>query len=593
MTTWRHAYFILIFLCGPLAVDGTIVEAWVQHESRYQQASTQEPVPAFPGFAGRASLLLAAGSGIQSGFVRLPNGLFVEKSVSNRLLSFEEEAGSISRLNQRFPEGVYRFSLALPQGGFIEGEVGGSFGQIPADVPHVTNYPALQRIDPVQPFQVTWQPWEGPPGNGFIEVEIWRFRAFEDPVLVFRRGPATSPLDPAATSIELPAGLFLEEGSYALKLAFAQLAQTPAPTETPPPYPAYSVTAAANWIELGLTTDPELNPRLNWLTVHELAWPTTERHFLSPPLQPSPYTVANIAFAPNQFSSTPPAHIHLTGPENTPYASSVAIGEDLDPVFGEARYVIPPNGLGWPQPGLYEVSFRDRTYAFEQASPPSPETSTVVYPTVTLGDSGTIERIDWQYVSHATGQVLPPPVDFPILDVVIVGREGTAPILAFDLPSEQMQLQPTESAAWQDVERAIFTLRTDSGDSLTSVYSLTLYPSPLEIYFYDLNISGNWARVNWFDLLEGSSWPWCWSSDHGWIYAHGSGWNHPVFFDNGIGWWTTSPDTFPFIYHYASGRWFYYRAATRFPARMFYVFNPDGPGGQWIQEGDIGEVFNR
>lgn len=87
----------------------------------------------------------------------------------------------------------------------------------------------------------------------------------------------------------------------------------------------------------------------------------------------------------------------------------------------------------------------------------------------------------------------------------------------------------------------------------------------IEYSGYDFwHSSGNWG---WF---IGEYFPWVYHLHHGWLFFNPAGQQDAVFyFDAALGWVYFQPQSYPYLYSYTKGRWFYYLKDTASP-RWFY-----------------------
>lgn len=74
---------------------------------------------------------------------------------------------------------------------------------------------------------------------------------------------------------------------------------------------------------------------------------------------------------------------------------------------------------------------------------------------------------------------------------------------------------------------------------------------------------------------------WKYNPSHGWFYVAGeSPWTYFHGLD-GV-WWVSNPTYHPWVYHIATGEWYFYLEGTQYPQRWFW-----SPATDWIIESDI------
>jgi hypothetical protein len=144
--------------------------------------------------------------------------------------------GGVSNLTQNFvaPEnyflfGIYSnltaFNAAFPAGNYVFNVMASTSNQnvtvnLPAgmtqpNAPHVANYAAAQAINPAQPFQLTWDAFQG--GTTFDHISLSIGDTFETP-----DAGSLGALNGTATSFTIPAGTLQPGSNYNATLTFTR-----------------------------------------------------------------------------------------------------------------------------------------------------------------------------------------------------------------------------------------------------------------------------------------------------------------------------------------------------------------------------------
>ncbi len=100
------------------------------------------------------------------------------------------------------------------------------------------------------------------------------------------------------------------------------------------------------------------------------------------------------------------------------------------------------------------------------------------------------------------------------------------------------------------------------------------------IFVYDNILGGTgWTDSDWMGELADDNYPWVYHKQHGPIYV--DAWRDDIVWtsDPAIGWFYSSSELYPWIYHVDSDEWYYYHTLSASPNRMFMNSNK-----QWLPE---------
>lgn len=563
-----------------------IGQVWIAREIVAQQAMPGEMAFFAPIYQASASVRFVETGLFGTGYLEFPGGFFVQSDSLASMWRYAEQFGSEARMRSSFPAGTYHISLDRGNSNFREIAFAADTAPFPASFPLVTNYPALQHLDPAQPFAVTWEPWNDAPPDAFLNIEIWEDRPGAESVLTYRGGLEGDAVA-SASAFTVPAGVLPRaDATYALRLGFGRRAtRQVGGIEGSPEAELVAADLTTTLVELGRSTDAALQPTATWSLSHDFAWPTAGRTYLEPAPQFPPSSTATFVFAPDEGVFVPPTHVRLEGPIGSPFATGS--GQFFD--FGEGesgiRYFIPAATIGWPENGDYTVTYRDRSYVFALGSTPRELERQLPFPRVELDATGQIAAVAWDYRSSGTGAPTSRPDGLMAIDLAVDGPPGVERILHFDLAPETNRITPTVKMPWEQVLNVSLRLRFTDGTVEEARFQTQRFDRPAQIYFEGGVASDDgWVKVPWFDWVHDATWPWCWTPQHGWLYARGHGGLQQLLYDRSLGWWWTHPNVFPTLYSYREGAWLYHAKDTVAPLRWFYRYGSTPETSGWIRE---------
>ncbi len=195
----------------------TVCSAGVVHT--YNQDSSASPaLDTNAPYGFLAATVVASNVAATAVSVTLPTSIV--KSLSNPVRKedyiFYDFSSNLTSFNATYPAGDYAFQItATPQNQQTTATLPATTDQ--PNAPHVTNWSALQAVNPSQPFVLTWDPFVGATGNDFISVDV-----SGDAGQVFFTGGlgSTNGLKGTATSVTIPAGKFQTNSSYDVVVTF-------------------------------------------------------------------------------------------------------------------------------------------------------------------------------------------------------------------------------------------------------------------------------------------------------------------------------------------------------------------------------------
>jgi Bacterial Ig-like domain len=165
-----------------------------------------------------ASTAVASNVAATAVSVTLPTSVVKSLStpIRNEDYVFYDFSSNLTTFNAAYPAGDYAFQItATPQNQQTTATLPATTDQ--PNAPHVTNWSAVQAVNPSQPFVLTWDPFVGATANDFISVDV-----SGDTGRVFFSGGVgdTNVIKGTATSVTIPAGKLQTSSSYDLVLTF-------------------------------------------------------------------------------------------------------------------------------------------------------------------------------------------------------------------------------------------------------------------------------------------------------------------------------------------------------------------------------------
>ena len=92
-------------------------------------------------------------------------------------------------------------------------------------------------------------------------------------------------------------------------------------------------------------------------------------------------------------------------------------------------------------------------------------------------------------------------------------------------------------------------------------------------------VEGSWKDLTWFGTFWDQEFPWIYHTEHGWLYAGGTGGASMWFYDLQTGWWWTNEQYYPYVYLDSIKDWVFYQSHKESNSRFFYLFSD---GGKWV-----------
>ncbi|MCX8157220.1 MAG: Ig-like domain-containing protein [Verrucomicrobiae bacterium] len=227
----------------------------------YQQTGQNTVTPkAGTQFASfRAFAQMTAPGSLLSGTVRTPANQTFSLAVDENELRFGMDFNSQATMDATFGSGNYVLGIATRNDGnrvFTLNLSGNSYPPIP----QVSNYQALQAVNPASPLTLQWLPWSGGTTNDLILVQIEDSETWD---MVFSTPLPSSPgaLNGTATSVTIPANTCSANRSYNVLLMFFRPVTMDVTT-----YPGVmAVSGYLRETELTLSTGAGLDNQAPWL----------------------------------------------------------------------------------------------------------------------------------------------------------------------------------------------------------------------------------------------------------------------------------------------------------------------------------------
>jgi hypothetical protein len=197
----------------------------VQHLRLSLQDSAEPPIiePDY-GYEFFASTILASNRTANAVSVQLPTG---ETEDLQRLLfqpwffGFGEDAEDAETIEALYPPGDYIFTVRNSTDPDLVVTVNLPPFEHP-NPPYIANFADAQRIDPAQPFTLSWQPLANGTANDFIQLEIYGFTTIDTYESIFSTPDFDEPgaLPGTATSVVIPAHTLESDRVYDAFLTF-------------------------------------------------------------------------------------------------------------------------------------------------------------------------------------------------------------------------------------------------------------------------------------------------------------------------------------------------------------------------------------
>lgn len=134
-------------------------------------ASAPTPSQVVPPFALNVFVSLATPGGVTAGSVRLPNGTDQTLAVTSANLSLSGGFVTQGVMDTSYPDGDYQFTFDTVDDGTNTVTLNLSGDSYPP-APYITNFLALQNVNPAADLNLGWSPWPGGTTNDFIQIEI-------------------------------------------------------------------------------------------------------------------------------------------------------------------------------------------------------------------------------------------------------------------------------------------------------------------------------------------------------------------------------------------------------------------------------------
>ncbi len=94
-------------------------------------------------------------------------------------------------------------------------------------------------------------------------------------------------------------------------------------------------------------------------------------------------------------------------------------------------------------------------------------------------------------------------------------------------------------------------------------------PDSLSPFLYAEDVDPNWAESDWYGLVHDIPYPWVYHPAHRWVSVDGSDEENLYLFDEGIGWYWTGYQAYPYLFSLTLSKWLYFHPQTQAPNRMF------------------------
>jgi hypothetical protein len=189
----------------------------IERASLYDQTSIAQPLPdPVEPYVFIASTSLASNQTANNVTLTLPNAAVSNLDQNPTALedwNFGTFSTNASVLDANFPPGTYTFTLnASATNQTVEVNFPASLSQ--PDSPHVTNFAALQSVDPTQPFTLQWDEFAGGTGADYIIATVATVWQSPNP-------GSSNALSGTATSVTIPAGTLAPGETYTASVGFS------------------------------------------------------------------------------------------------------------------------------------------------------------------------------------------------------------------------------------------------------------------------------------------------------------------------------------------------------------------------------------
>jgi hypothetical protein len=187
----------------------------------HSQTSPEEVVPrsSVPAIFSASIQSPPGGPAVTNGSLTLPGGTLQTLANQSGFFSLSGQYGTEAELETAYPEGSY--TMSFNQTGQPQRVIPMVFPATPGIIPKIANYAEAQAINATNDFTLRWNSFSPQGAGAFITLII----TDELGNLIFLAPNPCVPraLNPAATSIVIPAGYFHPEGSYLGQLVFGSV----------------------------------------------------------------------------------------------------------------------------------------------------------------------------------------------------------------------------------------------------------------------------------------------------------------------------------------------------------------------------------
>jgi hypothetical protein len=190
---------------------------------KYSQSEATTPGDNFVFYWFTSQVRLTAAGAVSEASAQPPGGdaLPLFEQEDPKLLQFETIGGlTVADMNQNFPNGNYVMAMTTAHDGQRNVTLSLTGDSYP-NTPTFLNFAALEAVDPLPAFTLSWSAFTGGTANDFIQVSVVN----SDGVEVFSTPAfgAIGALTGTAASAVIPAGTLSPESSFTISLTFLKI----------------------------------------------------------------------------------------------------------------------------------------------------------------------------------------------------------------------------------------------------------------------------------------------------------------------------------------------------------------------------------
>ncbi len=315
-----------------------------------------------------------------------------------------------------FPNGLYTFAADTISDGRVTNQVAIN-GDLYPIAPALTNYPALQTVDPAAPLTLGWGALAGGTTNDFIQVQVSDCggeRVLETPA---PRRPGA--LDGTATSVQIPARRLRPGRKYDIEILVVRFAAFGTNVPGAIVVAGYFQRTRSWLVTVGTPAGcPPGNFQLMFQSPFFQLGASTQGVVSFPSTLET--VTANFGIDGRSDSNFPP-NVRFSGPGGAVWADETNYWGSVSPFsawYGSRAATMPP----FPPGGIYTVNYRGTNLQFNLLDPEADREQVLFVPTAIVDAGGYLTEVQWR--TYGTNGVPVGPQPFMTELVVRVETES-------------------------------------------------------------------------------------------------------------------------------------------------------------------------